>query len=87
MKAIFEIDEICDRLTKKEVSPEEIESAKNEFIQWGKTGNYEDCVADIKKAVKNYFDFMPNYTPLHIEANETVEFLDMEGTQMPLPLK
>ena len=86
IKAEFEIYEICDRL-EKEATPEELQEAKNKFIKWGKTGSYNDCIKSVKTAVKNYFDNMPNYTPLYTEKKETVEFSDMEGNEMPLPLK
>jgi len=87
IKAEYEIKVIKETILKKVNDFEMLQEAENKYIKWGKTWSLEDCEDKVCLAIQNYFDNLPNYTPLYIEYKETIDFIDMEGQEMPLPIK
>lgn len=75
------------KLKKKKIDLDDIRAARRKYIDWGKTGNPKDAEESVKQAVANYFNELPNYNPLFTEQAETVDFVDIEGRPMPIPLK
>ena len=62
-----------------------------EAIDWGKTGNETESREEINRAVRNYITSVEaeksEYITISTETTETVQFTDLEGQVMPLPLK
>lgn len=58
-----------------------------EAIEWSKTVNEEKAREHLDIAVRNYVRNADTSTTISTEVMETVEFSDLEGQIMPLPLK
>lgn len=58
-----------------------------EAIEWSKTVNEEKAREQLSIAVRNYIRNADTSTTISTEVMETVEFSDLDGAIMPLPLK
>jgi len=75
----------------KEIDPEQESSIRDqiekEAIEWGKTVDEEKAREQLGYAVRNYLANLDGTTTVSTEIMETVEFTDLEGQGMPVPLK
>lgn len=80
-----------DRLGIKEIDPEQESTIKDqiekEAIEWGKTVTEEKAREQLTFAISNYLANLDNSETISTEIMETVQFTDLEGQIMPLPLK
>jgi hypothetical protein len=58
-----------------------------EAIEWSKTVDEEKCREQLATAIRNYIENADTSTTVATETMETVEFRDLEGEIMPLPIK
>lgn len=79
------------RLGIKEIDPEQEstirEQIEKEAIEWGKTITEEKAREQLTFAISNYLANLDGSETISTEIMETVQFTDLEGNIMPLPLK
>jgi hypothetical protein len=63
------------------------ERIEAEAIEWSKTIDEQKAREQLSIAVKNYIENADNSETISTEISETVEFTDLDGEVMPLPLK
>lgn len=67
---------------------EELETAKSQFIEYGKTGSKEKAEKELVIGIINYLNCeIPGLRPIVTELAEVTEFQDFDGNDMPVPLK
>lgn len=79
------------RLGITEIDPEKeaetLALIEKEAIEWGKTITEEKCREQLASAIKNKLEHLDDTETIATEIMETVQFTDLEGNLMPLPLK
>lgn len=79
------------RLGITEIDPEKeaetLAAIEKEAIEWGKTITEEKCREQLASAIKNKLEHLDDTETISTEIMETVQFTDLEGNLMPLPLK
>ena len=67
---------------------EELETAKSQFIEYGKTGSKEKAEKELVTWIINYLNCeIPGLRPIVTELSEVTEFQDFNWNDMPIPLK
>lgn len=79
------------RLGITEIDPEKeaetLTAIEKEAIEWGKTITEKKCREQLASAIKNKLEHLDDTETISTEIMETVQFTDLEGNLMPLPLK